>query len=105
MTNIVIGLCAVILSLVTAIGALSQAFAAHSTAQAAADLAALAAADAVRGTAPGDPCEIGKEVSRRNGATMRDCRASASEQSAFVEVSVDIPGPLPAVKEKAVAGK
>ena len=99
MTNIVIGLCAVILGLVTAIGALSQAFVAHSTAQAAADLAALAAADAVRGLSPG------QEVSERNGAVMRDCRASTAEQSAYVEVAVDIPGPLPEVAEKAVAGK
>ena len=105
MTNIVIGLCGVILGLVTAIGALSQAFVAHSTAQAAADLAALAAADAVRGLAPGDPCEAAKEVSERNGAVMRDCRAPSAEQSAYVEVAVDIPGPLPEVREKAVAGK
>ena len=68
-------------------------------------LAALAAADAVRGLAPGDPCEAAKEVSERNGAVMRDCRASSAEQSAYVEVAVDIPGPLPEVREKAVAGK
>ena len=56
MTNIVVGLCSMILVLVTAIGGLSQAFAAHSTAQSAADLAAHAAADAVRGLATGEPC-------------------------------------------------
>lgn len=105
MTNIVIGLCGMILAFVTAIGALSQAFVAHSTAQAAADLAALAAADAARGLATGDPCESAKEVAERNGATLRDCRASSAQQSAFVEVDVDIPGPLPAVREAAVAGK
>ncbi len=105
MTSIVVGLCSLILLLVTAIGGLTQAFVAHSTAQNAADLAALAAADAVRGLAPGDPCEVGKEVAERNGATVRDCRASSSEQTAFIEVEVDIPGPLPQVSEKAVAGR
>lgn len=105
MTNIVVGLCSIILILVTAIGSLSQAFVAHSTAQSAADLAALSAADAIRGLASGEPCEIAKEVAKRNGGTLSDCRASLSEQSAYVEVAVDIPGPLPNVKEKAVAGK
>lgn len=105
MTNIVVGLCSMILVLVTAIGSLSQAFAAHSTAQSAADLAVLAAADAVRGLAAGDPCDIAKQVAKRNGAVLDDCRASTSEQSAYVQVEVEIPGPLPKVKEKAVAGK
>lgn len=105
MTNIVVGLCSIILVLVTAIGSLSQAFVAHSTAQSAADLAVLAAADAVRGLAAGEPCDIAKEVATRNGGVLKDCRASMSEQSAYVEVEVDVPGPLPKVKEKAVAGQ
>lgn len=105
MTNIVVGLCSMILVLVTAIGGLSQAFAAHSTAQSAADLAVLAAADAVRGLAAGEPCDVAKKVAKRNGAVVNDCRASMSEQSAYVQVEVEIPGPLPKVEEKAVAGK
>ncbi|UVI37030.1 Rv3654c family TadE-like protein [Brevibacterium spongiae] len=105
MTNIVVGLCSIVLILVTAIGGLSQAFVAHSQAQNAADLAALAAADAVRGLATGEPCEIAKEVAERNGGDLSDCVASLSEQSAYVAVDVDIPGPLPKVREKAVAGK
>lgn len=105
MTNIVVGLCSIILVLVTAIGGLGQAFVAHSRAQSAADLAALAAADAVRGLATGEPCEIAKEVAKRNGGRLGDCRASMSEESAYVVVEVDIPGPLPKVREKAVAGR
>lgn len=105
MTNIVVGLCSIVLVLVTAVGSLSQAFAAHSQAQNAADLAALAAADAVRGLATGEPCEIAKEVAERNGGSLSDCVASLSEQSAYVAVEVDIPGPLPKVREKAVAGR
>ena len=105
MTNIVVGLCSIVFVLVTAIGSLGQAFVAHSRAQNAADLAALAAADAVRGLATGEPCEIDEDVVERNGGQMSDCRASLSEQSAYVAVDVDIPGPLPKVREKAVAGK
>lgn len=105
MTNIVVGLCSLIMVFVAALGGLSQAFAAHSTAQSAADLAVLAAADAVRGLATGEPCDMAKEVAKRNGAVVTDCRASKSQQSAYVQVEVDIPGPLPKVKEKAVAGK
>lgn len=105
MTNIVVGLCSLIMVFVAALGGLSQAFAAHSTAQSAADLAVLAAADAVRGIAPGEPCAVAKEVAKRNGGVVNDCRASVSEQSAYVQVEVDIPGPLPKVSEKAVAGK
>ena len=105
MTNIVIGVCSIIVALVTALGTLSQAFLAHTTAQSAADLAALAAADAVRGLAPGEPCEVAREVALRNGAGLTDCRASASEQTAFVAVEVDVPGPLPKVEEQAVAGR
>ena len=75
MTNIVVGLCSIVFVLVTAIGSLGQAFVAHSRAQNAADLAALAAADAVRGLATGEPCEIAEEVVERNGGQMSDCLA------------------------------
>jgi secretion/DNA translocation related TadE-like protein len=105
MTNIVVGLCSIVFVLVAAIGSLGQAFVAHSRAQSAADLAALAAADAVRGLATGEPCETAKEVAKRNGGHLKDCRASLSEQSAYVVIEVDIPGPLPTVREEAVAGK
>lgn len=105
MTNIVFGLCAMLIVLVTALGVLTQAFVAHSTAQSAADLAALAAADAVRGLAPGEPCGIAEEVAGRNGARIRACESSTAEQSAYVEVEVEIPGVLPAVRVEAVAGR
>src|SRR5699024_11015826 len=61
-------------------------------------------ADVVRGLATGEPCEIAEEGVERNGGQMSDCRASLSEQSAYVAVDVGIPGPLPKVREKAVAG-
>ena len=42
-------------------------------AAAAADLAALAAADAARGITPGEPCTVAAEAARRNGARLLSC--------------------------------
>lgn len=42
-------------------------------AAAAADLAALAAADAARGITPGEPCAVAADVARRNGARVLSC--------------------------------
>src|SRR5699024_12412336 len=72
MTNIVVGLCSIVFVLVTAIGSLGQAFVVHSRAQNAADLAALAAADAVSGVATSKPCEIAEEGVERSGGQMSD---------------------------------
>lgn len=46
-------------------------------AAAAADLAALAAADAARGITAGEPCRIADEVARRNGARLLSCSEGA----------------------------
>ena len=40
---------------------------------AAADAAALAAADVLLGAAPGDPCEVARAVAEGNGATLERC--------------------------------
>ena len=40
---------------------------------AAADAAALAAADVLLGAAPGDPCAVASSVAERNGATLETC--------------------------------
>lgn len=46
-------------------------------AAAAADLAALAAADAARGITAGEPCRVAEEVARRNGAQLLSCSEGA----------------------------
>lgn len=48
-----------------------------SRAAAAADLAALAAADAARGITAGEPCRVAEEVARRNGARVLGCSEGA----------------------------
>lgn len=59
--------------------ALTNAAAASGRAATAADLAALAAADAARGLAQGDPCGTAEQTAGRNGATLVDCRRSGAD--------------------------
>jgi secretion/DNA translocation related TadE-like protein len=65
-------------------------------AAAAADLAALAAADAVSpglpGTAAADPCRQAESIGSANGALLTGCRVEGLE--VVVEVTVEVPSPL-----------
>lgn len=56
----------------------------------AADLAALAGADAARGLSSGQPCTVAAAVAGRNGASLAGC-ALPSELSGTVDVRVMIP--------------
>jgi secretion/DNA translocation related TadE-like protein len=56
---------------------LSQSAVTAYRAAAAADLAALAAADAARGITAGEPCAVAEAVARRNGARMLSCSQGA----------------------------
>jgi len=60
---------------------------AHRRAEAAADLAALAAAQAIQGQ--GDPCRVAQRVSQANGAQLRACTIDG--WTADVEVAVTGP--------------
>lgn len=60
---------------------------AHRSAQSAADLAALAGAEAVAGGA--DPCAGAATVAAANGAALDTCRVAGRE----VTVQVTVPGP------------
>lgn len=70
---------------------LLQTSVAASRAATAADLAALAAADAVRELRVGDPCLVAGEVAGRNGAVLSGCTVTASEKSVQVETQVPVP--------------
>ncbi|WP_235536035.1 Rv3654c family TadE-like protein [Nocardioides sp. Root190] len=61
---------------------------AHRSAQAAADLAALAGAS-VAADATGDPCAAAATIAGRNGAEVRSCAITHGT----VEVEVVVPGP------------
>lgn len=74
------------------LGALGQGYGARIAADSAADLAALAGADAVvAGT--GDPCTRAYEIAVVNGAKLSECTA-LGDGSVRVGTSVDLTGPL-----------
>lgn len=73
---------------------LGQAAAAAGKAATAADLAALAAADAYRGLSAGDPCQVAADVSARHGATVLDCTlVGAGSVQITVAVRTSLPWP------------
>lgn len=76
-------------------GALAQ-----SRAATAADLAALAGADAAAVAHP-SPCHVAAEAVDRNGAALLSCEERSGD--VLVEVRIE-PGPLPAVTARARAG-
>jgi secretion/DNA translocation related TadE-like protein len=58
---------------------LAQSAVLASRAAAAADLAALAAADALRGVTDGEPCGLAAEVAARHAATLVSCSEGAGQ--------------------------
>lgn len=94
-TTLAAGLAVAVLLLMTLVLGLGQAVAAAARAATAADLAALAAADAYRGLKHGAPCQIAAFVSQRNGADLQECTL-ASDLSVQVKVSVSTALPWPA---------
>ena len=60
----------------------------------AADLAALAAADALRGITPGDPCDIAAQVARDNNANLVGCALADRPETVDIRVSSAVYGPF-----------
>ena len=60
----------------------------------AADLAALAAADALRGITPGDPCDIAAQVARNNNANLMGCALADRPETVDIRVSSAVHGPF-----------
>ncbi|WP_152203965.1 Rv3654c family TadE-like protein [Georgenia thermotolerans] len=84
-TVLALALVAVLLVLTLAVVGLARAVHARAAAQAAADLAALAAATALRDAA-GDPCTVATAVVRANGAEPAGCAVAG----AVVEVGARV---------------
>lgn len=103
-TVVAVGVMAGLLAFVMLLGFGGRAFAVHSRAEGTADLAALAAADAARGRAPGDPCDVAKALVKRAEMEVSDCIARPDLGRVKVVVKARLPAPLPAVKATAVAG-
>lgn len=70
-TLLVVACAGVLLFVGCALAVVSAVFVAHRTAQAAADLAALAAAETLR--TGGDACQVAEEVAVANGAVVASC--------------------------------
>jgi secretion/DNA translocation related TadE-like protein len=86
-TVLVLGLCALLVSGALAVGLLSAALTARHRASVAADLAALAAADALSGRRAGEPCVLAARVAQRNGGAVTQC-VPDQDGSVVVEVLV-----------------
>ncbi len=91
-TVLCLGLVALLATLLLAVAALGAAVLARHRAAAAADLAALAAADRTSGRSPGAPCPAAASVAGRNGASLTSC-VVAADGSVTVRVACGLPPP------------
>ena len=96
------GLALAMLLLMTLVVGLGQAAVTAARAATAADLSALAAADAYRGLAQGDACQVAAEISLHNGAQLLECTL---HPDLSVQVAVSVRTTLPwAAQGRARAG-
>lgn len=87
-------------TMVAALALLCTVLLAQAQAETAADLASLAAADALAIASPA-PCSIAAEVASRNGARLSDCAVDGEDVRVRVEVDAS---PLPPVGARSRAG-
>lgn len=93
-TVLALGIVAVLLIMTVTVAGLIGVVSANRRASSAADLSALAAADAYRGLAPGDPCEVAKEWAVKNGARLEACIFPDRPETVEVTVAVPVSGPM-----------
>lgn len=91
-TVLALGLVFAMLLLLGMVLMLGQGVSAAGRAATAADLSALAAADAYRGLSSGAPCQLAADVAARHGASLMACTL-AGDYSVSVQVSVKTPLP------------
>lgn len=91
-TVLAAGLGLVVVTVMAMMLLLAQAAVHASRAAAAADLAALAAADALRGITTGEPCGVAAEVAARHHATVLSCTEGPGQT---VEVRTGLGGRFP----------
>lgn len=83
-TVLVLAVCAGLVALGAGLGVLGQAAVARHRAEAAADLAALAAADVLLGRAAGDACARAEGTAAANRATLASCEVGSGSTVAVV---------------------
>lgn len=86
-TVLAAGLALVVMTAMALMLLLAQSAVLASRAASAADLAALAAADALRGLASGEPCTVAAEVAARHGAAVVSCTEGTGQT---VEVRTEL---------------
>ena len=93
-TVLALTIIAALLVLTVVIAGLIGAVSANRRASAAADLSALAAADAYRGLTEGDPCAVAADLAERHGAHLESCTFPDRPETVEVTVTVPVAGPM-----------
>ncbi len=93
-TVLALAIIAALLVLTVVIAGLIGAVSANRRASAAADLSALAAADAYRGLTEGDPCAVAANLAERHGAHLESCTFPNRPETVEVTVAVPVAGPM-----------
>lgn len=96
-TVLALTIIAALLVLTVVIAGLIGVVSANRRASAAADLSALAAADAYRGLTEGDPCAVAAELAERHGARLESCTFPDRPETVEVTVAVPVAGPMGAL--------
>ncbi|WP_314728847.1 Rv3654c family TadE-like protein [Rothia mucilaginosa] len=93
-TVLALAIIAALLVLTVVIAGLIGVVSANRRASAAADLSALAAADAYRGFTEGDPCAVAADLAERHGAHLESCTFPDRPETVEVTVAVPVAGPM-----------
>ena len=96
-TVLALTIIAVLLVVTVVIAGLIGVVSANRRASAAADLSALAAADAYRGLTEGDPCAVAADLAERHGAQLESCTFPNRPETVEVTVAVPVAGPMGAL--------
>lgn len=93
-TVLALTIIAALLVLTVVVAGLIGVVSANRRASAAADLSALAAADAYRGLTEGDPCAVAADLAERHGAHLESCTFPDRPETVEVTVAVPVAGPM-----------
>jgi TadE-like protein len=93
-TVLALTIIAALLVVTVVIAGLIGAVSANRRASAAADLSALAAADAYRGLTEGDPCAVAADLAARHGAHLESCTFPDRPETVEVTVAVPVAGSM-----------
>ena len=93
-TVLALTIIAALLVVTVVIAGLIGVVSANRRASAAADLSALAAADAYRGLTEGDPCAVAADLAARHGAHLESCTFPDRPETVEVTVAVPVAGPM-----------